>query len=73
METHSFFMQSITGLISTSPFSPLLDVEESELRKYQEHGKIVVAGHELSGNDLKVMLPTVKWHQNRFPTLIFWF
>ena len=29
-------------------------VTEDDLRKYQEHGKLVVAGHELSGDDLKV-------------------
>lgn len=29
-------------------------IEESELKKYQEHGKIVVAGHELSGDDIKL-------------------
>ena len=30
------------------------DISEEELKKFQEEGKIVVAGHELSGNDLKV-------------------
>ena len=31
-------------------------ISEEELKKFQEEGKIVVAGHELSGNDLKVRL-----------------
>lgn len=39
------------------------DISEEELKKFQEEGKIVVAGHELSGNDLKVNKYHFTWKQ----------